>query len=129
MRQKFTILFIFSLNFFIYFFVFTEVEGYIKNSIAETSLPSGKINQGAISDCQLYKLEIRMPSLCDMSKFKVGSLVKVKETLKNSDHSYVWIVRQDDVEFASSSVKTLAEVLKGQRIPKTLANRQDEWLV
>ncbi|XP_058807147.1 uncharacterized protein LOC131673279 [Phymastichus coffea] len=44
-----------------------EIIAYMKQKIARSSTPSGDINQGCLSDCKLYKLEIRMPIVCDMS--------------------------------------------------------------
>ena len=74
--------------------------GWIRNPINKTTLPDSiVINQGAISDCERYKLEIRMPTLDDMSEFHFGMHVRVR--IKIRKYPYLNVLRKEDIRQAS----------------------------
>lgn len=84
---------------------FAEIEGYIKNPISEVTMyGSSRINQGCISDCKNYKLEIRMPFLCCMKEFVVGSHVKANGIVKYAGYPYLWVVWKEDITLASGTI-------------------------
>lgn len=98
---------------------FSEIVGYIKQKIAETSLPKEqKINAGCITDCVKYKLEVRMPILSDMSEFPVGSHVRITGIVKHSTHPYLWVVKKEDVKLESQEKKKIFDLVKANTIPK-----------
>lgn len=96
-----------------------EIIAYIKQKIGVTSLPNNtKINAGCITDCVKYKLEVRMPSLCDMSDYPVGSHVRLTGTIKYSTHPYLWVLRKEDIKIESNEEKKLSEIVKANTILK-----------
>lgn len=76
------------------------------------------MNQGCISDCENYKLEVRMPDVCDLTLFKCGSHVSIIGTMKYSQHPYIWVTDKSDITLHSETVKKITEVLKGSNVLK-----------
>ena len=109
-----------------YNFYFVEVTGYIKNIITETSLPNSKINQGSLSDCISYKLEVRMPVIVDMTTFSIGSHVKIKGVVTHAQYPYLWVQDKHDISLASDQKKSIGELLKGTRMPKRIRTVKEE---
>lgn len=95
-----------------------EITAYIKNQISVTSLPGVKINQGCLSDCKYYKLEVRMPEVVDMSKFSVGSHVKIIGNIKFASTPHLLVDKPSDVKIASEEIKKLNELMKGRNVLK-----------
>lgn len=86
--------------------------------ISETSLPTSKINQGCISDCNKFKLEVRMPVVCDMSEFPMGSHVRILGVIKYALNSpYLFVDNKDNVTMESVVSKSIGSLLRGTKPP------------
>lgn len=68
-----------------------------------------------------------MPMICNMETFTVGSHVQVTGIIKYNVYSYIWVVRKEDIVFASDTRKTLREVLKGQQHIKRIKEETEEF--
>ena len=79
----------------------------------------GKVNQGCISNCVTYKLEVRMSVLCSMKEFTVGSHVKVIGALKYGQSGpYLWVTSKENIRIESNDKKSISLVLKGKDMLK-----------
>lgn len=106
-----------------FYLVFPEIVGFLKNKIKETSISaSAKINQGCLSDCLKYKLEVRMPASLDLNEFHLGSHIKVTGIMKysNGGHPYIWVTDANGIILESNEVRKLPDLLKGTKIPKRI---------
>lgn len=58
------------------------IVGFIKSPIQEINVPYDRLNQGVISDCDNYKLEIRMQDLSNMEEYRTRVNVRIVGTIK-----------------------------------------------
>lgn len=109
-----SIVFCFHESFFV---TILEVIGFLKNAISETTLANDvKVNQGCLTDCVQYKLEIRMPNLVDMSHIVRGSHVRVTGTVKCGNHPYLHVLKASDVVQHSEEKRSLLEMFRGSSV-------------
>lgn len=111
-------------------FTFTEVNAFIKDIISPTSMPNmAKINQGSLSDCEKYKLEVRTNDLRDMTKFEEGFNVLVTGIIKwgrtkDTEVPYLWVQKMEDIEVIKTTPpKDFYSLVLGY---KTLARSMEE---
>lgn len=103
--------------------------GYIRNAVTETSLPIGKFNQGCITDCENYKLEVRMPLSENIESFTPGMHISLIGEIKYFRIiPYFWITKKEDVKLASNEVKSRSEYMKGNKMPKRVKDESDKNL-
>ena len=84
-------------------------------------MPNCKINQGSITDGE-YKLEIRMPIVCDMSEFPEGSHIKVIGLIKWSTCPHVWVLNKADISKESDQTMSKVKFIKGGKVLKRPAD-------
>lgn len=65
-----------------------------------------------------------MPCLTNMKEFVLGSHVRVIGQIKYAQYLYLWVVRKEDVEFASTTVRKITEVLKGRNMPERIKDKK-----
>ena len=61
-----------------------------------------------------------MPTVVDMSKFDIGSHVKIKGIMKYSHFPYLWVQSEHDVTLASGEKTNRIELSKGSRSLKRI---------
>lgn len=115
------------------YFIVSEVDAFMKDGINPTSMPNkAEINQGSLSDCKKYKLEIRTNDMRDMSHIEEGANVHITGIIKwggtkDMEVPYLWIEKLENIELIKSTPHLdFFALIKGY---KTLSRSLEEPIV
>lgn len=110
-----------------FFLWFSEVVGWLKESISEVSIPDGKINLGCLTDCEKYRLEVRLNDLGSMKHLVEGSHVWAIGTIKYAGAiPYLSVDYKEYIKLQSNDVKTWRQLRVGTDLLKRTNNDKDE---
>lgn len=103
-----------------FFHSFSEIEGFLKFTIQEITLPGGiKISQGCLADKNLsYKIELRFRSVV-VSPYALGThlTVRGKVILNPGKLPYFLVNAITEVRKVSNTIKTSKQMLRANTTP------------